>query len=76
MDARPSVTNAPRPVAVPLSDYEVKFTTADGVTKTGSRKTGEAFWVPGSTRVVEVGDKPAESVIVELKSPASSSASK
>ena|SRR5438270_12448075 len=55
-------------VAVPLTDYDVKFTTADGVTKNGSRKTGEAFWVPASSRVVEVGDKPAESIIVELKS--------
>jgi len=55
-------------VAVPLTDYEVKVTTADGASQSAARKTGVPVWLPASSRVVEVGEQPAEAIVVELKS--------
>jgi hypothetical protein len=54
-------------VAVPLVDYDVKLIEANGATHQGVRKAGEPTWVPGSVRVAEAGDKPVESIVVELK---------
>ncbi|HUO05122.1 MAG TPA: hypothetical protein VMU16_07995 [Candidatus Binataceae bacterium] len=54
-------------VAVPLTDYDVKFTGADGKVTEAHRVAGQASWVPGGARVVEAGDKPAEAIVVELK---------
>jgi hypothetical protein len=55
-------------VAVPLTDYEVKVTTADGASQSAERKAGVPVWLPASSRVVEVGNQPAEAIVVELKS--------
>jgi len=54
-------------VSIPLTDYEIKFTAPDGSSHGGQRKVGEPAWLPASSRVSEVGDKPAEAIIVELK---------
>lgn len=62
-------------VAISLKDYEVKFTTSDGASHEAVRKTGEPVWVPASSRVVEVGDNPAEAIIVEIKCSAPSGTS-
>ncbi len=62
-------------VAVPLVDYDVKLIEANGTIHQGARKAGEPAWVPGSARIAEAGDKPVESIVVELKGkPAASNA--
>ena len=57
-------------VNVPLTDYVVVHTGPDGKAKEFPRQMGKAEWVPGGERVVEAGDKPVESVLVEIKAPA------
>ena len=57
-------------VNVPLTDYSVVHTGPDGKAKEFPRKTGNPEWVPGGERVVEAGDKPVQSILVEIKSPA------
>ena len=56
-------------VAVPLNDYNVKFTGADGSVKQVHRVAGQPVWVPGGARVVEAGDRSVESIVVEIKTP-------
>ena len=56
-------------VAVPLSDYNVKFTGADGSVKQVHRIAGQPVWVPGGARVVESGDRSVESIVIEIKAP-------
>ena len=60
-------------LAVPLSDFDVKFTSADGSVKQEHRVAGQPVWLPGGARVVEAGDKPAESIVIEIKAPAPAS---
>jgi hypothetical protein len=57
-------------VNVPLTDYTVLHTGPDGKPKEFPRKMGKPEWVPGGERDVEAGDKPVESILVEIKTPA------
>src|SRR6266851_7973714 len=58
----------PDSVAVFLSDQRAKFTYPDGKTEEISAKAGEAKWTPAGAHEPEnVGDKPLEVVLVELK---------
>ena len=58
----------PDSVAVFLSDQRAKFTYPDGKSEEISAKAGEARWTPAGTHQPEnVGDKPLELVLVELK---------
>src|SRR5713226_4872555 len=55
-------------VSVSLTDLHVKVTFPDGKTEERHFKAGEAYWNAGEKHVVEnVGDKPFETVMVELK---------
>ncbi len=55
-------------VTVSLTDLHVNVTFPDGKTQERHFKTGEAYWNAGEKHVVEnVGDKPFETVMVELK---------
>ena len=58
----------PDSVAVFLADQRVKFTYPDGKSEEVSAKAGEARWTPAGAHEPEnVGDKPLEVVLVELK---------
>ena len=55
-------------VSVFLTEGHVKVALADGKTEERHFKAGEAYWNAGEKHVVEnVGDKPLETVMVELK---------
>jgi len=58
----------PDSVAVFLNDQRAKFTYPDGKSEETSAKAGEAKWTPAGAHEPEnVGDKPLEVVLVELK---------
>lgn len=58
----------PSSVAVFLTDGSTKFTLADGKTLTGEVKAGMVQWEPGGKHLPEnLGDKPFELILVELK---------
>jgi quercetin dioxygenase-like cupin family protein len=58
----------PASVAVFLSDVSVKFTLPDGKTASSDVKAGMAQWEAGGKHLPEnVGDKPFELILVELK---------
>jgi quercetin dioxygenase-like cupin family protein len=58
----------PASVAVFVTDGRVKFTLPDGKTVDASMKAGGVQWDPGGAHLPEnVGDKPLEVVVVELK---------
>jgi quercetin dioxygenase-like cupin family protein len=58
----------PSSVAVFLTDGSTKFTLADGKTLTGDVKAGMVVWEPGGKHLPEnLGDKPFELILVELK---------
>jgi quercetin dioxygenase-like cupin family protein len=58
----------PASVAVFLTDGQVKFTTPDGKTQEPPMKSGTAQWDGGGKHLPEnVGDKPFEVMLVELK---------
>jgi quercetin dioxygenase-like cupin family protein len=58
----------PASVAVFLSDGSVKFTLPDGKTISSDVKAGMAQWEAGGKHLPEnVGDKPFELILVELK---------
>ena len=58
----------PDSVAVFLSDQRAKFTYPDGKSEEVSGKAGEARWIPaGAHEPQNVGSKPLEVVLVELK---------
>lgn len=58
----------PNAVAVFLTDTDSKFTLADGKTREGRGKRGEATWAAGEKHVVEnKSNKPAEVILIELK---------
>jgi quercetin dioxygenase-like cupin family protein len=58
----------PSSVAVFLTDGSVKFTTPDGKTQPADMKAGMAQWTPAGKHLPEnVGDKPMELILVELK---------
>jgi quercetin dioxygenase-like cupin family protein len=58
----------PDSVVVFLSDGSVKFTFPDGKTQDASGKAGIASFTPAQVHLPEnVGDKPIEGILVELK---------
>jgi quercetin dioxygenase-like cupin family protein len=58
----------PASVAVFLTDGSTKFTLPDGKTVSGDVKAGMVQWEAGSKHLPEnVGDKPFELILVELK---------
>jgi quercetin dioxygenase-like cupin family protein len=61
----------PGSVAVFLTDHHVKFTYPDGKSEEVTAKAGQARWTPSGPHLPEnIGDKPFELVLVELKSKA------
>jgi quercetin dioxygenase-like cupin family protein len=59
----------PDAVAVFLSDFNGKFTFADGKTQEMAGKAGQTLWTPAAKHLPEnIGDKPYELIVVELKS--------
>ena len=61
----------PNAVAIYLTDQNVKFTSPDGKTQTLPGKAGETIWTPAGKHLPEnLGDKPMELILVELKTPA------
>jgi quercetin dioxygenase-like cupin family protein len=59
----------PASVAVFLADQDAKFTMPDGKTTERHGKAGQALWNPAETHLPEnMGDKPLDVVLVELKS--------
>ena len=58
----------PNSVAVFLTDGKAKMTTADGKSQDMSMKAGDAMYTPAGAHLPEnVGDKPFELILVELK---------
>jgi quercetin dioxygenase-like cupin family protein len=58
----------PNSVAVFLTDGNVKFTTPDGKSEERPAKAGATMWTPGGKHLPEnIGDKPFELILVELK---------
>ncbi len=67
----------PAGVAVFLTDINGKFTFPDGKTQNANGKAGEAQYTPAVTHLPEnMGDKPFEVIIVEMKGKSAASASK
>jgi quercetin dioxygenase-like cupin family protein len=59
----------PASVAVFLTDGRVKFTLPDGKSQEVTSKAGETVWEAGGKHLPEnIGDKPFELILVELKS--------
>jgi quercetin dioxygenase-like cupin family protein len=51
-----------------LTDGQVKFTLPDGKTRLVPTKAGATMWTPAGKHLPEnVGDKPFELILVELK---------
>ncbi len=60
----------PNAVAVFLTDIQNKFTFPDGKSVLANSKAGTAMWTPGGKHLPEnLGKKPFELILVELKSP-------
>jgi quercetin dioxygenase-like cupin family protein len=58
----------PNGVAVFLTDVKSKFTLADGKTREGGGKKGDATWAAAERHVVEsTSNRPAEVIFIELK---------
>ena len=58
----------PGAVAVFLTDQTATFTLPNGKTVERTSKAGQAIWTPAETHLPEnVGDKPLEVILVELK---------
>jgi quercetin dioxygenase-like cupin family protein len=59
----------PNAVAVFLTDGQIKFELPDGKSQDAAVKAGQAVFTPGGKHLPQnVGDKPFEVVLVELKS--------
>lgn len=59
----------PDAVAVMLSDSHSKLNSPDGKSQVMTVKAGQAFWTPAGKHLPEnIGDKPYELIVVELKS--------
>jgi len=59
----------PNAVAVFLTDGQIKFELPDGKSQDAAVKAGQAMFTPGGKHLPQnVGDKPFEVVLVELKS--------
>jgi quercetin dioxygenase-like cupin family protein len=60
--------NHPNAVAVYLSDGSSRMTTPDGKSQDVPMKAGGALWTPAGAHLPQnIGDKPFELVLVELK---------
>ena len=58
----------PNSVAVFLTDGKIKFTLADGTSQERDVKAGQSVWNPAGKHLPEnMGDKPFEVVLIELK---------
>jgi quercetin dioxygenase-like cupin family protein len=58
----------PDAVAVFLNDGQVRFTFPGGKTQDAPMKAGTTMWTPATTHLPEnVGDKPFEVLVIELK---------
>lgn len=58
----------PNGVAIFLTDVKAKFALGGGKTREGANKRGEAIWAAAESHAVEnLGNKPAEVILVELK---------
>jgi quercetin dioxygenase-like cupin family protein len=58
----------PNSIAVFLTDGKVKFTLPDGTSQQAEMKAGQAIWNPAGKHLPEnLGDKPFELVLVEMK---------
>jgi quercetin dioxygenase-like cupin family protein len=58
----------PNAVVVYESDTHVKMTTPDGKSVVSDGKAGDSQWTPAGAHLPEnVGDKPVDAVLVELK---------
>lgn len=58
----------PNAVVVYLSDGDIRMTLPDGKTQESKGKLGEAVYTPAGTHNPEnIGDKPFDAVLVELK---------
>ena len=61
----------PNAVAVFLTDDHVKFNLPDGKSEEATNKAGETLWTAGGQHLPEnLGDKPMELILVELKTKA------
>lgn len=61
----------PNSVVTYLSDGRLKFVLGDGKTITANGKKGESVWEPAGIHTpTNLGDKPFDAVLVELKGPA------
>jgi quercetin dioxygenase-like cupin family protein len=59
----------PNSIAVFLVDGQIKFTLPDGKSQEVSVKAGQSQWSPAGKHLPEnIGDKPFEVVLIELKS--------
>jgi hypothetical protein len=67
-EATPLLRYTRNSVAILLTDQQIRTTDSGGVVRTDARKAGEAIWQIASAQKIEnVGDKPLEMVLVELK---------
>lgn len=58
----------PDGVAVNLTDDKIRMATPDGKSQEQTSKAGSAIWAPGGDHLPQnVGDKPFEVILVELK---------
>ena len=59
----------PNSIAVFLVDGKIKFTLADGTSQERDVKVGQSVWNPAGKHLPEnMGDKPFEVVLIEMKS--------
>ena len=59
----------PNSIAVFLTDGKIKFTLADGTSQERDVKAGQSVWNPAGKHLPEnMGDKPFEVVLIEMKS--------
>ena len=58
----------PNAIAVFLTDSTIKFNTPDGKSEERSVKAGQSAWTPAGKHLPEnIGDKPLEVILIELK---------
>ena len=60
----------PNSVVTYLTDGRIKMLSGDGKVSVQSAKAGQTMWTPGGIHTpTNVGDKPFEAILVELKGP-------
>lgn len=74
--AKTAMHSHPDAVAIAVTDAKLRHSLPDGKTQDAELKAGAALWTPAWSHAGEnLTDKPMEVILVELKSPASASAS-